>query len=82
MKIPGGNIFSLIICVESLANLARLQTWFIFMGVGTDKRGQLVEWVEKVSFNRLNKLFEIAAGERNYQTLLSARNLRAVTQVS
>ncbi|KAL6328594.1 hypothetical protein AAG906_038789 [Vitis piasezkii] len=33
-------------------------------------------------FNRLNKLFEIAAGERNYQTLFSARNLWVVTQVS
>lgn len=42
----------------------------------------MVEWVEKASFNRLNKLFEIAAGERNYQTLFSARNLWMVTQVS
>ncbi|RVW93002.1 hypothetical protein CK203_032733 [Vitis vinifera] len=30
--------------------------------LGTDKRGRLVEWVEKVSFDRLNKLFEIAVG--------------------
>lgn len=57
-------------------------TCFIFMGVGTDKRGRLVEWVEKASFNRLNKLFEIAASERGYQTLLSTRNLCTVTQVS
>ena len=38
--------------------------------------------MEKASFNRLNKLFEIAAGERSCQTLLSAQNLRLVTQVS
>lgn len=58
-----------------LANFARLLTYFIFIDVGTDMKGRLVEWVEKVSFNRLNRLFEIAAGERNYQTLFSTRNL-------
>lgn len=82
LRIPGGNIFSLIFCVESMASLARLLTCLVFMGVGTDKRGRLVEWVEKASFDRLNKLFEIMVGERNCQTLLSTRNLRAVTQIS
>ena len=48
--------------------------------VGTSKRGRLVEWVEKASFNRLNMLFEITSIERHYQTLLSARNLLAVIQ--
>ena len=47
---------------------------------GTFKRGRLVEWVEKASFDRLNKLFEITAIERHYQTLLSARNLLAVVR--
>lgn len=37
-------------------------------------------WMEKASFNRLNKLFEIATGEKNYQTLLSTRSLLAVTR--
>ena len=41
-------------------------------------RGRLVEWVEKASFDRLNKLFVISASERNYQTLLTDRNLLAV----
>ncbi|KAL6319916.1 hypothetical protein AAG906_036990 [Vitis piasezkii] len=44
------------------------------------KRGRLVEWVEKASFDRLNKLFEITAIERHHQTLLSARNLLAVVR--
>ena len=48
--------------------------------VGTSKRGRLVEWVEKASFDRLNKLFEITAAERHYQTLLIARNLLAVVR--
>ena len=38
--------------------------------------------MEKASFDRLNRLFEIAAGERSCETLLSAQNLRLVTQVS
>ena len=46
----------------------------------TSKRGRLVEWVEKASFDRLNKLFEITAIERHYQTLLFARNLLAVVR--
>ncbi|RVW14332.1 hypothetical protein CK203_099089 [Vitis vinifera] len=45
-----------------------------------DKRGKLVEWVEKASFDRLNRLFEIAAAERSCETLLSVQNLRLVTQ--
>ena len=45
---------------------------------GPDKRGHVVEWVEKASFARLNKLFEITAAERHYETLLTTRNLLAV----
>ena len=45
-----------------------------------DKRGKLVEWVEKAMFDRLNRLFEIAAVERSCETLLSAQNLRLVIQ--
>ena len=47
---------------------------------GPDKRGCVVEWVEKASFSRLNKLFEITAAERHHETLLTARNLLAVVR--
>ena len=47
---------------------------------GPDKRGHVVEWVEKASFPRLNKLFEISAAERHHETLLTARNLLAVVR--
>ena len=47
---------------------------------GPDKRGHVVEWVEKASFPRLNKLFEISAAERHHETLLTARNLVAVVR--
>ncbi|RVW28772.1 hypothetical protein CK203_089225 [Vitis vinifera] len=48
--------------------------------LGTHERGRLVEWVEKASFDSLNKLFEITIVERHYQTLLIARNLLAVVR--
>ena len=47
---------------------------------GTYKRGRLVEWVEKASFDRLNRLFKITSVERHYQTLLTAWNLLAVVR--
>ena len=37
-----------------------------------------VEWVEKASFDHLNRLFEIATAERSCDTLLSTQNLRLV----
>ena len=36
--------------------------------------------MEKASFDRLNRVFEIAADERSCEMLLSAQNLRLVTQ--
>ncbi|RVW56791.1 hypothetical protein CK203_082751 [Vitis vinifera] len=47
-----------------------------------ERRGHIVDWVEKTSFACLNKLFEIDAGERHYETLLTARNLMAVVRES
>ncbi|KAL6334346.1 hypothetical protein AAG906_014747 [Vitis piasezkii] len=47
-----------------------------------DLRGHLVDWVDKEPFACVNKLFEIDATERQYKTLLSAKNLLAVVRVS
>ena len=55
-----------------------MSTFSISVGVGKERRGCLVEWVEKSSFVRLNKLFEITSSERNHQTLLYARNLLTI----
>lgn len=46
----------------------------------SDQRGRLVEWVEKASFDQLNKLFEISSLERNHQTLLLTWNLIEVVR--
>ena len=45
---------------------------------GKDRRGHLVEWVEKSSFARLNKLFKIDPFERSHSVLLTEKNLRIV----
>lgn len=42
------------------------------------KRGWFVEWVEKASFDQLNKLFVISASKWYYQTLLTDWSLLAV----
>ncbi|RVW60679.1 hypothetical protein CK203_048884 [Vitis vinifera] len=49
---------------------------------GPERRGHIVDWVEKTSFAYLNKLFEIDAKERHYATLLTTRNLMAVVRES
>ena len=53
---------------------------FIAVNAGLEKRGHLVDWVEKESFGCLSKLFEIDAKERQCKTLLTVRNLMAVVR--
>ena len=48
--------------------------------MGKKRKGWLVKWVEKASYDRLNKLFVISANERYYQTLLTDRNLLVVVR--
>ena len=64
----------------SYFKVIRWLTSLVVDNAGTTKRGRIVEWVEKVSFDRLNKLFEITAVERHHQTLLTARNLLAIVR--
>ena len=46
--------------------------------IGKKRWGHLVEWVDKASFTRLNKLFKINASERAYKVLISNKNLLAL----
>ena len=47
-------------------------TLSILIDADKDRRGRLVEWVEKASFDLLNKLFVITFDKKNHQTLLTA----------
>lgn len=58
----------------------RCLTLLVSENAGPSKKGRLVEWVEKTSFDQLNRLFEIAMDERSCETLLSEQNLRLVSQ--
>ncbi|RVX20958.1 hypothetical protein CK203_002457 [Vitis vinifera] len=81
------DIFSFVACLPSMQLVTNLPDSTKGGREGTcvgqgrqDKRGKLVEWVEKASFDRLNMLFEITAAERSCDTLLSMQNLRSVMQ--
>lgn len=43
-------------------------------------RSHLVEWVEKASFDHLNKVFEITTNKRNHQIFLTDWNLLVVVR--
>ena len=68
------------VCYSSYFGVIIWLTSLVADNAGTDKKGRVVEWVEKTSFDRLNKLFEITAAERHHQTLLTARNLLVVVR--
>lgn len=55
-------------------------TLLVLIDIEKDRKDRLVEWVEKASFDHLNKLLVITSDERNHQTLLSDRNLLLVVR--
>ena len=73
------NHSSLVLSVLIMGLLLMHITWCI---TGKKKRDRLVEWVEKTSFDRLNKLFVIFSSERHHQTLLIDWNLLVVVRES
>ena len=48
------------------------------MHVGKAWRGRLVKWVEKLSIEKIRRLFEISERERHCQVLLTRENISAV----
>lgn len=68
--------FFVVVGYEPITNV------FFLCSASKDKRGRLVEWVEKASFDRPNKLFEISASEPNHQVLLTDKNLQAMVKES
>ncbi|RVW88004.1 hypothetical protein CK203_033943 [Vitis vinifera] len=50
----------------------------VFSPQRKERRKHLVEWMEKSSFTRLNKLFEIDTSKRAYKVFLSDKNLLAL----
>ena len=48
--------------------------------VGKSRRGNLVNWVEKVSFEKFRKLLEISKLERQHEVLLTLKNLNDLSR--
>ena len=51
----------------------------IKMFAGKDRRGRLVNWVEKDGFKKIKKLLEISKLERYHEILLTVKNLRELS---
>ena len=47
---------------------------------GKSRRGKLVNWVEKASFEKIQRLLEISEPERHHEILLTAKNLRDLSR--
>ena len=78
LRIPGrANYCSLVLSFIIIGLPLMYITWCT---VGKMRRGRLVEWVDKASFDRLNKLYVIFANERNHETLLTKQNLLKLVQ--
>ena len=65
------------LCVYPLRS--RTLLLYIFYA-GKSRRGRLVNWVEKASFKKIQKLLEISERERYYEILLTVRNLRELSR--
>ena len=50
-----------------------------FFCAGKSRRGKLVNWVEKASFKKIQRLLEISEWERHHEILLTTKNLRELS---
>ena len=71
LSFPLAVIFSLLLIYS--------QSLCLF-NTGQERRGCLVEWVEKASFTRLNKLFEVDAVEWAHNFFLLNKNLQVLIE--
>ena len=53
--------------------------YYIFFCAGKSRRGKLVNWVEKASFKKIQRLLEISEWERHHEILLTTKNLRELS---
>ena len=75
-----GYAFVTYVCSSQLFLLRWEITTNLSVNADNDRQVRLVEWVDKASFTRLNKLFEISASKRNHQVHLSDKNLLVRTK--
>ena len=54
--------------------------YFYFFCAEKIRRGKLVNWVEKASFKKIQRLLEIFERERYHEILLTTKNLRELSR--
>ena len=57
----------------------RIFYYCIFFCAEQSRRGRLVNWMEKASFKRIQRLIDISERERHHEILLTAKNLRELS---
>ena len=65
------------LCVYPLRS--RILLLYIFC-TGKSQRGKLVNWVEKASFKKIQRLLEISERERHHEILLTTKNLHELSR--
>ena len=74
-------LISLSFCLVVIFSLLRIYSQSLCsFNAGKERWGLLVEWVEKASFARLNKLFKINDVEQAHNVLLSDKNMQALIE--
>ena len=53
----------------------------VLLCAGKSRRGELVNWVEKASFEKIRKLLEISEREQHHQVLLTLKNLGDLSRI-
>ena len=58
----------------------RSRFFFFFFFAGKSRRSKLVNWGEKASFKKIQRLLEISERERHHEILLTGKNLRELSR--
>ena len=75
------KLWDLYVGASSLVYLLRSRILLLYIFcAGKSRRGRPVNWVEKASFKKIQKLLEISERERHHEILLTARNLCALSR--
>ena len=66
--------------VHFYASTFYVRVFIYFFCGGKSRRGKLVNWVEKASFKKIQRLLEISERERHHEILLTMKNLRELSR--
>ena len=65
---------------QSMSFPCVFKLWDLHVGARKNRKGKLVNWVEKASFKKIHRLLEIFEQEQHHEILLTAKNLRELSR--